>query len=92
MQSLESGVRSTISSIHEELIGIPAPGTEPRPPAEAQSKREETRKAVGIQNGRSFPQERSRVSGEERAASMPARGVVLEFATRMRQSERRKCV
>jgi integrase len=90
MQSLESGVRSTINSIHEELSGIPAPGTVPTPPAEAQSKREEFRKAVGIQNGRSFPQERSHASGEERAASTPARGVVLEFATKMRQSEGRR--
>ena len=90
MQSLESGVRSTINSIHEELSGIPAQGTEPTPPVEAQSKREETRKAVGIQNGRSFPQERSRASGEERAASTPARGVVLEFAPRMRQSGRKE--
>jgi integrase len=89
MQSLESGVRSTINSIHEELSGIPAPGTEP-PPAEAQSKREKTRNTVGIQNGRSFPKERSRASGEERAASTPARGVVLEFATKMRQSEGRR--
>jgi len=90
MQSLESGVRSTVNSIHEELSGIPTPGTQPTPPAEAQSKREETSKAVGIQNGRSFPQERSRASGEERAASTPTRGVVLEFATKMRQSEGRR--
>jgi integrase len=90
MQSLESGVRSTVNSIHEELSGIPTPGTEPTPPAEAQSSREESRQAVAMQNGRAFPRERSSASGEERAASTPARGVVLEFATKMRQSEGRR--
>ena len=90
MQSLESGVRSTVNSIHEELSGIPTPGTEPTPPAEAQSSREESRQAVAMQNGRAFPRERSSASGEERAASTPARGVVLEFATRMRQSQRKE--
>jgi hypothetical protein len=52
--------------------------------------RKESRKAVAMQNGRAFPQEQSRVSDAERAASTPARGVVLEFATRMRQSGRKE--
>jgi hypothetical protein len=90
MQSLKSGVRSTINSIQEELIGIPTQGTEPTPPAEAQSSREESCKAVAIQNGRASPQERSSASGEERAASTSARGVALEFETRMRQSGRKE--
>jgi len=90
MQSLESGVRSTINSIHDELIGIATPGTEPTPPAESQTNREESRKAVAMQNGRAFPQERSYASGGQRAASTPSRGVVLEFATKMRQSGGRR--
>ena len=90
MQSLESGVRSTINSIHEELSGIPTPETEPTQPAGTQSNRKEARNAVATQNGRAFPQKQSRASSAEEAASKPARGVVLEFATRMRQSEERR--
>lgn len=92
MQSLESGVRSTINSIHDELKGIVTPGTEPLPTAETQINRKEPRNALAVQNSRAFLQERIRATRGEVAASVPTRGVVLEFATRMRQSERRKIV
>jgi hypothetical protein len=71
MQSLESGVRSTINSIHEELSGIPKPGTEPTPPAEAQTNREESCKAVAMQNGTAFPQ--ARLDSNQRP--LPCQGV-----------------
>jgi hypothetical protein len=90
MQSFESGVWMTLNSIYEELSGIPTPGTESTPPTEAQTNREESRKAVAIGNSRAFPQERSCASGEQRAASTPVRKVVLEVATKMRQSEERR--
>jgi hypothetical protein len=51
--------RSTINSIHDELSGVAAPTTEPMQPAEAQTNREESRNAVAMQNGGTFPQERS---------------------------------
>jgi hypothetical protein len=90
MQSLESGVPSTINSIQGELSGAATPGTEPTPLAEVQTNREESRKAVAMQNSGTFPQERSYSSGGEGAASTAARGAVWEFATRMRQSGRKE--
>jgi|GEM_PF-5503535 len=50
MQSLKSGVRSKINSIHYELNGIATPGTESTPLTETQTNREESRKEVAMQN------------------------------------------
>jgi integrase len=80
MQSLESGVRSTIDSIHDELsaTGTSGPGS-PAVPVQTRA---------GSRNG---PLPSSPVSGNESGAiPKPARGVVLEFATRMRQSGRKE--
>lgn len=72
MQSLEGGVRSTINSIHEELIGTGAWGSNRQPPAA------------------SGPSHTRQHSAGNATPAQPACGVVLEFATRMRQSRRRE--
>jgi len=80
MQSLESGVRSTVDSIHDELsaTGTSGPGSPAVP----------VRTRAGSRSG---PLESSPASGNESGAiPKPARGVVLEFATRMRQSQRKE--
>jgi integrase len=80
MQSLESGVRSTVDSIHEELsaTGTSGPGSPAVP----------VRTHAGIRSGSLPP---SPVSENESGATpKTARGVVLEFATRMRQSQRKE--
>jgi integrase len=80
MQSLESGVRSTVDSIHDELsaTGTSGPGSSTVP----------VRTRAGSRSG---PLASSPASGNESGAiPKPARGVVLEFATRMRQSQRKE--
>jgi integrase len=90
MQSLESGVRSTVNSIHDELIGAGTRATGPKPPAGAPTGHGKARRSVAIQNGRTLPPESPRASVGEAAIAEPVRGVVLEFATKMRQSRRRE--
>ena len=86
MQSLESGVRSIINSIHDELKGIVTPGTEPPPTAETQTNREEPRNALAVQNSRAFPQERIRAtrarSGVFSAGSWGGFGICDKNATK----------
>ena len=88
MQSLEPEVRTAINAIHDELMGNgttdPAPQTTSeapaRPRAEEQKtlpERAQTTKEAG--SGHSDTPEKK-----------PVRGVVLEFATRMRQSRERE--
>jgi integrase len=84
MQSLEPEVRSAINAIHDELMGNgttgPAPGTPAAPRDEEQRsvpQRAQTTKDVHSEHG-------------ETPERKPVRGVVLEFATRMRQSRGRE--
>jgi hypothetical protein len=84
MQSLEPEVRSAINAIHDELMGNgttgPAPGTPAAPRDEEQRsvpQRAQTTKEVHSEHG-------------ETPERKPVRGVVLEFATRMRQSRGRE--
>jgi hypothetical protein len=65
MQSLESGVRSTVNSIHDELIGAGTRGTGPKPPAGAPTGHGKARRSVAIKNGSAFPPE-PRQSEKER--------------------------
>ncbi len=78
MQSLEDGVRSTVNSIHNELTGTGTWGSGPQPPTVAPADYAASRRdSAVIANGGSV-------------ISKPVRGVVLEFATRMRQSSRKE--
>jgi hypothetical protein len=71
MQSLEDGVRSTVNSIYDELSGTGTWG----------SKASATNHAGRKQNDASVAPAK-----ETAVTQKPVRGVVLEFATRMRQS------
>jgi hypothetical protein len=82
MQSLESGVRSTIDSIHDELRATGTSG--PSSPAVP------VRTRAGSRNG---PLPSSPVSGNESGATQkPVRWVVLEFATECDKAGGRSCV
>lgn len=86
MQTLHDGVRSTVTSIHEELTGTGAFGNYPRETrrqGHSASRSPEVQGKVG--EGLKFSSE-----GKEGRMSQPARGKVLEFATKMRQSRERK--
>ena len=80
MQSLEPEVRSTINSIHAELMGI---GTTGRILGTGQDGRLADKRTVGI---------RQTEHSERRSPTNPSpvRGVILEFATTMLQSRGRK--
>ncbi|MDE3200715.1 MAG: hypothetical protein KGN79_07320, partial [Acidobacteriota bacterium] len=81
MQSLEPEVRLTINSIYEELTSDGMTGSSPQGPSHA-SKKFRGSEDRGVR-GRSG----AMVSGRADAPKQkPVRGVVLEFATRMRQS------
>ena len=75
MQSLEDGVRSTVNSIYDELSGTGTWGSKPSA----------TNHAGRNQNDASVAP-----AGETAGTQKPVRGVVLEFATRMRQSRGRE--
>jgi hypothetical protein len=94
MHSLEPEVRSPINSIYAELMGdgthgppsqVPTPAKTPSLPEKGNL----VAAVVGTDSG----QRQSPLS--ERAEAMqekPARGVVMEFATRMRQSRGREAL
>jgi integrase len=74
MQSLEDGVRSTVNSIYDELSGTGTWGS--RPPTTVRHNHTGRK-----QNDASVAPAR-----ETTVTQKPVRGVVLEFATRLRQS------
>ena len=78
MQSLEDGVRSTVNSIYDELSGTGTWGSKPsamdRP------------NHVGKEQGAA----KITPTRETAVTQKPVRGVVLEFATRLRQSRGRR--
>jgi hypothetical protein len=88
MQSLEPEVRSAINAIHDELMGNGTTGPAPQTPSG-------TPAAPRVEEQRPVPQ---RAQSMKEAVSehgdtpgrKPVRGVVLEFATRMRQSRGRE--
>ncbi|HEY2467652.1 MAG TPA: site-specific integrase [Terracidiphilus sp.] len=88
MQSLEGGVRSTVNSIHEELSGIGTLGPGTQPSAVPSTIAGNRNSAVAKQSAATPKQPRTSV--REEAVSKPVRGVVLEFATRMRQGGRKE--
>jgi hypothetical protein len=76
MQSLEPEVRTAINSIYDELVGNGTDGPAPAAPRTAQESSKRTPRAT--------------VEHAETTDAKPVRGVVLEFATRMRQSRGRE--
>jgi integrase len=90
MQSLEAEVRSAINLIHGELTGTGTTGPAPQEPAASSAvNRGETASAWTTPKDGSASRKRDAASAQEPLAK-PARGVVLEFATRMRQSRGRE--
>jgi hypothetical protein len=80
MQTMEDGVRSTVTSIHEELMGTGTTGRHPtrtgvRQRVENFSDGEATLKGEVLQVASS--------ESKKPAITRPARGKVLEFATKM---------
>jgi hypothetical protein len=78
MQSLEDAIRSTVNSIHDELSGTGTVGAKPtaKHSMPDRGRQQNAAKAAG-----------SATKLLQRAGSAkPVRGVILEFATRMRQS------
>jgi integrase len=90
MQSLESGVRSTVNSIHHELSGGGGRGTGPKPLAAAPIDHRRARRSMATKDASAIPPEPPRNSARGEAISAPVRGMVLEFATKMRQRRRRE--
>jgi integrase len=83
MQSLESGVRSTVNSIHHELRGTGTRGQGPKAPLNAGGSL--------ATNGAKTNAPKPPISALEQGTNtQPVRGVVLEFATKMRQSRGRE--
>jgi hypothetical protein len=78
MQSLEDGVRSTVNSIYDELSGTGTWGSKPSATDRPNHARKEQ---IAAKNA---------FARETAVTQKPVRGVVLEFATRMRQSRGRK--
>ena len=76
MQSLEDGVRTTVNSIHDELSGTWGSGP-------LQTSRKQRTAVIASANAASASQKQNQ-------SAKPVRGVVLEFATRMRQSRGRE--
>jgi integrase len=76
MQSLEPEVRTAINSIYDELMGNGTDGPAPGVPRTAQESSERTPRAT--------------VEHAEAIDAKRVRGVVLEFATRMRQGRGRE--
>jgi integrase len=92
MQSLEPEVRTAINSIYDELVGsgTDGPATD-GPRAASGSSRWEREDLVAAESQESSERaQRATAERAERTEAKPVRGVVLEFATRMRQSRGRE--
>jgi len=92
MQSLEPEVRTAINSIYDELVGNGTDGPAPESPraASGSSRSKSERPAATVAKASSERAPSPTVERAETTEAKPARGVVLEFATRMRQSRGRE--
>jgi len=92
MQSLEPEVRSAVNSIYDELMGNGTSGPAPQEPRAAarDSRSVNENPVVAVAQGGSERTPGATVERAETTEAKPVRGVVLEFATRMRQSRGRE--
>jgi len=92
MQSLEPEVRTAINSIYDELVGNgtngSAAGATSKTSASSNSEREVLDGTA--KSGRSRRASSVTARSAETTEAKPVRGVVLEFATKMRQSRGRE--
>jgi integrase len=84
MQSQEDGVRSTVNSIYDELSDTGTWGSGPKPTTRISQQTPEQKSASAVLANESTGTQRQNPSAK------PTRGVVLEFATRLRQSRGRR--
>jgi hypothetical protein len=80
MQTMEEGVRSTVNSIHDELMGTGTTGQRPAGRGAGKSPTGE-----GNRRGGAAPMVSSK--RKEPVPARPIRGKVLQFATKMLPSE-----
>jgi hypothetical protein len=94
MQSLEPEVRSAINSIYDELVGNGTTGpVPPEPSAASRDSRSQNQNEnlVAVTAQETLKESPHEIRGQaESAKAKPVRGVVLEFATKMRQSRGRE--
>jgi integrase len=92
MQSLEPEVRTAINSIYDELVGNGTDGSAPGGPrtASGSSRSESENLVAAVAQESSERAPRATVGRAETTEAKPVLGVVLEFATRMRQSRGRE--
>jgi integrase len=92
MQSLEPEVRTAINSIYDELVGNGTDGPAPDAPrtASGSSRSERENPVVAEAQVSSERAPSATVERAETTEAKPVLGVVLEFATRMRQSRGRE--
>jgi hypothetical protein len=84
MQLLEDGVRSTVNSIYVELSDTGTWGSGPIPTSRIGQRRPE-QKSVAGHSAKEIPE-----AQRKNHAANSVRGVILEFATRLRQSRGRE--
>jgi integrase len=89
MQSLEDGVRSTVNSIHKELSATGTLRAGVQQAASANRGAFRTNSAAR-EAGTANTTQQAEARNEASVPAKPVRGVVLEFATRMRQSRGRE--
>ena len=89
MQSLEEGVRSTVDSIHQELTGTFGSSPEPISAGDRKANTAPFENVADAGEGLAFTPVHAEPDAGG-ALKKPVRGVVLEFATRMRQSRGRE--
>lgn len=92
MQSLEDEVRTAINSIHAELTdaGTTGPTLQEAKAASPNARSARANSSVTTKNGSSVKERNAASAHEEMPLAKPVKGVVLEFATRMRQSRGRE--
>jgi integrase len=92
MQSLEPEVRSAINSIYDELMGNGTTGpVSPEPSAASGDPRSQNKDIVAVAAQEASKESHRAITGQAGSAkTTPTRGVVLEFATKMRQSRGRE--
>lgn len=91
-QSLEPEVRSAINSIYDELVGNGTNGPAPQEPRSAMRDSRSTNESPVAGSAQERSERAPGVNSERAEATKmkPVLGVVLEFATRMRQSRGRE--
>jgi hypothetical protein len=90
MQVLLPGVRTTLDAIHAELSKKAGPSPAPEPPMTPRTGMATNSSSRNDVLGMPTAISENTITQAEAMPSKPVRGVVLEFATKMRQSRGRE--